>query len=145
MEESFRSLLSGSLPPTNRVASGYFYGAGSRCGPEVDILIYDFEEAFRFNIANGSQVYVPNTSVSIIGEIKNSADQLDKAIMQVQESYKSWHEMRLEHSKVMTRGVVAGRADDLHRLRRMQRPRLWQSEKNVARRRPTGCRLYPSS
>lgn len=100
LEEAFRSLLSNSLPPNNMVASGYFYGAGSCCSPEVDVLIYDSEEAFRFDIAHSEQVYVPNTSVSMIGEIKNSADQLAKAIAQVQESYKSWHEMRLEQNKI---------------------------------------------
>lgn len=104
LEDGFRSLLSDSLPPNNKVASGYFYGAGSHCSPEVDVLIYDSEEAFRFDIAHGDQVYVPNTSVSIIGEIKNSADQLAKAIAQVQESYKSWHQMRLEQSKVSLTG-----------------------------------------
>lgn len=100
LETAFRSLLACSLPPINMVASGYFYGAGSRCSPEVDVLVYDSDEAFRFDIADSAQVYIPNTSVSVIGEIKNSADQLYDAIAQVQESYRSWHEMRFEQNGV---------------------------------------------
>ena len=41
LEEQFRQLLTESLPSTSKVASGYFYGANSRCSGEIDILVYE--------------------------------------------------------------------------------------------------------
>ncbi|MBB5371327.1 MULTISPECIES: DUF6602 domain-containing protein [unclassified Janthinobacterium] len=96
LEEAVRSLFSDSLPSNNKVASGYFYSASSRCSAEVDVLIYESEEAFRLDPAPQEQHYVPYTSVSAIGQIKNSAGELPNAIKQVQESLKAWTEMRNE-------------------------------------------------
>lgn len=96
LEERIRSLLSESLPSTFKVASGYFYGASSQCSPEVDVLIYDDQEAFRLDPAPQDQHYVPYTSVSIMGQVKNSARDLPGAIDQVHKTLKAWHEMRKE-------------------------------------------------
>lgn len=94
LEELVRSLLSESLPSTIKVASGYFYGASSQCSAEVDVLIYEEQEAFRLDPAPQEQHYVPYTSVSIVGQIKNSARDLPGAIVQVQKSLRAWNEMQ---------------------------------------------------
>lgn len=93
-EQQFRNLLAESLPSTNIVASGYFYDAASRCSAEVDVLVYENKEAFRLDPASQEQHYVPYTSVSIMGQVKNSARDLPSAIKQVQGSMKVWREMR---------------------------------------------------
>lgn len=93
-EDAFRAMLSESLPATNRVASGYFYGADSTCSAEVDVLVYEDREAFRLDPAPQDQHYVPYSSVSVVGQVKNSAKDLDGAIQQAQTCLKSWHEMR---------------------------------------------------
>lgn len=93
-EDAFRAMLSESLPTTNRVASGYFYGADSTCSAEVDILLYEDREAFRLDPAPQDQHYVPYSSVSVIGQVKNSAGELGDAIRQAQGCLTSWHEMR---------------------------------------------------
>lgn len=94
LEQLFRSFLEDSLPSTNKVASGYFYDGKSRCSNEVDVLIYEEKEAFRLDPGLQEQHYVPFTSVSIMGQIKNSANELENAIDQVQKSIKTWSEMR---------------------------------------------------
>jgi len=94
LEQQFRNLLEESLPSTNKVASGYFYDAESQCSAEVDILVYEDGEAFRLDPAPQEQHYVPYTSVSIMGQVKNSVKDLSSAIDQVQGSLKSWHRMR---------------------------------------------------
>ncbi|MDH5835316.1 DUF6602 domain-containing protein [Luteimonas kalidii] len=96
LETRFRQLLAESLPSTNKVASGYFYGANSRCSPEIDVLVYEDKEAFRLDPAPQDQHYIPHTSVSVMGQVKNSAADLSAGIGQVQKSLKSWHEMRNE-------------------------------------------------
>jgi hypothetical protein len=96
LEEAVRVLFSDSLPSNIKVASGYFYSASSRCSGEVDVLIYESEEAFRLDPSPQEQHYIPYTSVSAIGQIKNSARELSNAIKQVQESLKMWGEMRRE-------------------------------------------------
>jgi hypothetical protein len=93
-EDSFRAMLAESLPATNRVASGYFYGADSACSAEVDVLLYEDREAFRLDPAPQDQHYVPYSSVSIIGQVKNSARELEGGIKQAQSCLTSWHEMR---------------------------------------------------
>jgi hypothetical protein len=95
-EEQFRRLLAESLPSTSKVASGYFYGASSRCSGEIDVLVYEDKESFRLDPAPQEQHYVPYTSVSILGQIRNSARDLPGAIEQVQQSLRSWHEMNQE-------------------------------------------------
>ena len=96
LEEHIRRLLSESLPSTNKVASGYFYGANSRCSAEIDVLVYEDQEAFRLDPTRQEQHYVPYTSVSIVGQVKNSARDLPNAIDQVQKTLTAWHEMRSE-------------------------------------------------
>ena len=94
LEQLFRNLLEESLPSTNKVASGYFYDAASQCSAEVDVLVYEDGEAFRLDPAPQEQHYVPYTSVSIMGQVKNSAKDLPGAIDQVHGSLKDWHRMR---------------------------------------------------
>lgn len=106
LENSLRQLLEDSLPSTCKVASGYFYGANSDCSPEIDVLVYEDKEAFRLDPASQDQHYIPYTSVSIMGQVKNSAADLPGAIEQVQRSIRSWHEMRSEMAAV--RGGAAG-------------------------------------
>lgn len=96
LEEGLRQLLVESLPSTFKVASGYFYGATSRCSGEIDILVYEDQEAFRLDPAPQDQHYVPYTSVSIMGQVKNAARDLLGAIEQVQKSLNIWKEMRQE-------------------------------------------------
>ena|GEM_PF-6162873 len=96
LEDCLRQLFSDSLPSTNKVASGYFYGASSRVSAEIDLMVYQDREAFRLDPAPQDQHYVPYTSVSIVGQIKNSARDLPDAIDQIQKVLKSWHEMRFE-------------------------------------------------
>ncbi|RDS80976.1 DUF6602 domain-containing protein [Dyella psychrodurans] len=105
LEESLRALLEESLPSTSKVASGYFYGADSQCSPEVDVLIYEDKEAFRLDPAAQDQHYVPYTCVSIIGQVKNSADDLPGAIKQIQKCKVAWLEMR---AKLHSAGVSSG-------------------------------------
>lgn len=92
-EQSLRGFLGESLPSTSKVASGYFYGASSQCSSECDILIYEERESFRLDPARQDQHYVPFTSLSAIGQLKNSANDLQKAIKQVQKSMKAFDEM----------------------------------------------------
>ncbi len=94
LEDEIRKMLSESLPSTNKVATGYFYDASSKCSNEVDVLVYEAYEAFRLDPAPGAQHYIPYTSVSIIGQVKNSSKDLSKAIEQVQNSVNTWREMR---------------------------------------------------
>ncbi len=105
LEEQFRQLLAESLPSTSKVASGYFYGANSHCSGEIDVLVYEDREAFRLDPARQIQHYVPYTSVSMLGQIKNSARDLAGAIGQIQGSLKSWRDMRLERA---TSGATSG-------------------------------------
>lgn len=105
LEAEFRRLLAESLPSTNKVASGYFYGASSRCSGEIDVLVYEAQEAFRLDPAPQDQHYVPYTSVSILGQIRNSARDLPGAIDQVKSSLKSWHDMNRELAQT---GTTAG-------------------------------------
>jgi hypothetical protein len=104
-EDSFRAMLSESLPSTNRVASGYFYGADSACSPEVDVLLYEDREAFRLDPAPQDQHYVPYSSVSVIGQVKNSAGEIDGAIEQAQTCLSAWHEMR---KNLVSTGMTTG-------------------------------------
>ncbi|WP_147300690.1 DUF6602 domain-containing protein [Lysobacter silvisoli] len=104
-EEQFRSLLADSLPSTSKVASGYFYGPNSTCSGEVDVLVYEDREAFRLDPAPQEQHYVPCTSASILGQVKNSANDLAGAIQQAQNSIKAWHEMQQEMGQA---GVMLG-------------------------------------
>lgn len=94
LEENFRKILASSLPSTSKVASGYFYDAASNCSAEVDVMIYEDEEAFRLDPAPQEQHYVPYTSVSILGQIKNSASLLANALKQVQGSINAWDTMK---------------------------------------------------
>ncbi len=104
-EESFRALLAESLPPNNRVASGYLYGADSTCSAEADVLLYEDREAFRLDPAPQGQHYVPYTSVSIIGQIKNSARELKDGIKQAQGCLTSWLAM---HRNLASTGLTLG-------------------------------------
>lgn len=104
-EDSFRAMLEESLPATNRVASGYFYGADSTCSAEVDVLLYEDREAFRLDPAPQDQHYVPYSSVSVIGQVKNSASDLEGGIQQAQACLTSWHEMR---KNLAATGVTSG-------------------------------------
>lgn len=94
----FRDLLAESLPSTNKVMNGYFYDATSRCSAEVDVLVYEDEEAFRLAPIRQEQHYIPYTSVSILGQLKHSARDLSNAIEQVQGNLNTWHEMQRELS-----------------------------------------------
>lgn len=94
LEEHFRKILAASLPSTSKVASGYFYDAASNCSAEVDVMIYEDQEAFRLDPAPQDQHYVPYTSVSILGQIKNSAGSLASALQQVRDSIKAWNTMK---------------------------------------------------
>lgn len=105
LEEMLRQLFSDSLPSTNKVASGYFYGANSHISGEIDLLIYEDREAFRLDPAPQDQHYVPYTSVSIIGQVKNSAKYLESAIEQVQKAVRSWTEM---HQGTASSGLLSG-------------------------------------
>lgn len=105
LEEHFRKILADSLPFTTKVASGYFYDAASNCSPEADVLIYADEEAFRLDPAPQEQHYVPYTSVSILGQIKNSAALLSNALEQIQGSIKTWQTMK---SNLSSLGITAG-------------------------------------
>lgn len=96
LEAEIRKMLSESLPSTNKVATGYFYGASSQCSNEVDVLVYEDHEAFRLDPGPSEQHYIPYTSVSIIGQVKNSSNDLPGAIEQVQNSINAWHVMRQE-------------------------------------------------
>ncbi|MCW5667836.1 MAG: hypothetical protein KIT35_28705 [Piscinibacter sp.] len=104
-EDAFRHLLSESLPPNNRVASGYFYGADSACSGEADVLIYEDREAFRLDPAPQDQHYVPYTSVSVIGQVKNSARELKDAIKQAHGCLTSWLAM---HRNLASTGLTLG-------------------------------------
>lgn len=104
-EDGFRAMLAESIPTTNRVASGYFYGADSTCSAEVDVLLYEEREAFRLDPAPQDQHYVPYSSVSVIGQIKNSAKDLAGAIEQAQSCLTAWHEMRRNLAET---GVTSG-------------------------------------
>lgn len=126
LEEELRRLLADSLPSTSKVASGYFYGPKSECSGEVDVLVYEDREAFRLDPAPQDQHYVPFTSVSILGQVKNSAGDLAVAIEQTQKSIKSWQMMQKEMSSTgATLGgptqerpitfVVCGVCDDAQR------------------------------
>lgn len=92
-ETSARTLFSDSLPATSCAVSGYFYGANSNISIENDVMIYEAREAFRLDPAPQDQHYVPFSSVSVIGQIKNSAKDLPSAISQIHASMKAWHEM----------------------------------------------------
>ncbi len=94
LENRLRQLFQNSLPSTNRVVSGYFYGADSSVSGEIDLMIYEDQEAFRLDPASQDQHYIPYTSVSIIGQIKNSARDLEDAIGQVQKAQSAWESMR---------------------------------------------------
>jgi hypothetical protein len=105
LEEHFRKILAASLPSTSKVASGYFYDAASNCSAEVDVMIYEDEEAFRLDPAPQDQHYVPHTSVSILGQIKNSSGSLANALQQVQGSIKAWNTMK---RNLFSSGVASG-------------------------------------
>lgn len=96
LEVSFRKLLIDSLPSSNKVTDGYFYGANSDCSGEIDVLVYEDKEAFRLDPPSQAQHYVPYTSVSILGQIKNSARDLGGAIDQSQKAISSWKKMKSE-------------------------------------------------
>lgn len=96
LENAFRKLLIDSLPSANKVTSGYFYGASSLCSNEIDVLVYEDNEAFRLNPIGQDQDYVPYTSVSIIGQIKNSLRDLTGAISQIQKAIDFWNKMESE-------------------------------------------------
>jgi hypothetical protein len=104
-EEHFRKILEERLPSTNKVASGYFYDAASNCSAEVDVMIYEAEEAFRLDPAPQKQHYVPYTSISILGQVKNSAGELAAALEQIQGSIKAWHTMK---AKAASLGITGG-------------------------------------
>lgn len=108
LEAEIRKMLSESLPSTNKVATGYFYGASSQCSNEVDVLVYEDHEAFRLDPGPSEQHYIPYTSVSIIGQVKNSSSDLPGAIKQVQNSINAWRGMWQE--MVRTAGTHNGPA-----------------------------------
>lgn len=106
LEAEIRKMLSESLPSTNKVATGYFYGASSQCSNEVDVLVYEDHEAFRLAPGPSEQHYIPYTSVSIMGQVKNCSSDLPGAIEQVQNSINAWHGMRQEMARTV--GVQYG-------------------------------------
>lgn len=105
LEDHFRNILSSSLPSTNKVASGYFYDAASNCSAESDVIIYEDQEAFRLDPASQPQHYIPYTSVSILGQLKNSAASLGDALKQIKGSIKSWNTMK---ANLNSSGMLSG-------------------------------------
>lgn len=124
-EASVRTLFSDSVPSTSCATSGYFYGANSNISNENDVMIYEAREAFRLDPAPQEQHYVPFSSVSVIGQIKNSARDLPSALSQIQAAMKAWHEMaahmapkRVQHSSPIgfppATFVICGECSDSH-------------------------------
>lgn len=99
LEAEIRKMLSESLPSTNKVATGYFYSASSQCSNEVDVLVYEDHEAFRLAPGPSEQHYIPYTSVSIMGQVKNSSSDLPGAIEQVHRSINTWRRMQQEMTR----------------------------------------------
>jgi hypothetical protein len=108
LEAEIRKMLSESLPSTSKVATGYFYGASSQCSNEVDVLVYEDHEAFRLDPGPSEQHYIPYTSVSILGQVKNSSSDLPGAIEQVQSSINAWLGMKQEMARAF--GIQHGPA-----------------------------------
>lgn len=94
LETEFRRLFNLTLPATFQTSSGYFFDNDFQLSAEIDFLLCRQGELLNLPPSQDLDAhYVPYRTVKVMGQLKNSAGDLKKALTQSAKTLKTWQDM----------------------------------------------------